>query len=107
MIDGSTVKSCHIEHQQTSDNRSVPEHQNFTSAGRPHRVNVGPEVNRLYMIFNDKCYDNIQFTSIGENKEFEWSHDCLRIAMNFMFAQMTVNKGGKLLKESAVVSIVK
>ena len=59
------------------------------------------------MIFNEKYYENVQFTSIGENKELEWSHDCLRIATNIMFTKIPENKGIKLFKERAVASIFK
>ena len=41
------------------------------------------------MSFNGKSYDNVPFTSIGENKEREYSHNCLRIATNFMFTLMS------------------
>ena len=63
-------------------------------------------VNRLDMRFNGKSYDNLQFTSIGENKEREWSHDCLRVAMNAMFTKMSAKKGIKIFKERAVSAIV-
>ena len=59
------------------------------------------------MSFNIKSYDNVKFTSIGENKENEWSHDCIRIATNDMFAQVSAKKLIKLFKERAVASIVK
>ena len=59
------------------------------------------------MSFNGKYYDNVQLTSIGENKEHEWSHNCLRIAMNVMCTQIPEKKGIKLFKERTVVSIVK
>ena len=59
------------------------------------------------MIFNGKYYDNVQFTSIGENKEREWSHVCLRIDMNVMFAKVPNKKGIKLFNERAFESILK
>ena len=86
------VETHNIENQQTSDDESVPEHQNYTSAGRPRRSTTGKVVDRLDMIFNGKFYDNVQFTSIGENKEREWSHDCLRITTNVMFTQFQRRK---------------
>ena len=59
------------------------------------------------MIFNGKTYDNVQFTSTGEFKECEWSHNCVSIAANFMFALMSAMKIIKLYKERAVSAIVK
>ena len=73
-------ESQNIEHQQTSDNESVPEHQNETFTGRPHRTNLVHGVNRLEMILNRKYYENVQFTSIGENNDHGWIHNCLRIS---------------------------
>ena len=55
----------------------------------------------------EKYYNNLQFTSIGENKELEWSHDCLRIATHAIFTKMAAKKGIKLLKEISVTDIVK
>ena len=59
------------------------------------------------MRFNGKSYDNVQFTSIGENKERGWSHDCLRIALNVMFTQMSAKKGITLFKDHAFAATVK
>ena len=59
------------------------------------------------IIFNVKYYYNVLLTSIGENKEREWSHDCLSIAMNVMFTQISAKKWTKLLKERSVLYIVK
>ena len=59
------------------------------------------------MIFNVKVYDNVQFTIIGENKDFERSNDCLRIATNFVFTQMSANIGILLFKDCRVAVIVK
>ena len=58
------------------------------------------------MIFNGKSYGNVQFPSICENKEHEWSHDFLRIAKHFMFKKVSEKKEIKLFKEHAVASIV-
>ena len=63
------VESHNIEHQRTSDDKSVSEHQNETSTGRHHRFNSVKLVNRLEMSFIGKYYDNVQLTSIGEYKE--------------------------------------
>ena len=76
----------------------LSEHQNETSASKPHRANAIQGVIRLERSFNVKSYENVEFTSISENKEHEWSHDCLRIATNAMFTQMSANKGIKLFK---------
>ena len=65
----SKVKSHHIEHQKTSEDESVTEHQNKTSDGGTHRANTGQGVNILEMKFNWKYYDYVKFTSIDENKE--------------------------------------
>ena len=59
------------------------------------------------MNFNGKSYDNVQFTSIGENKEREWSHEFLRIAANVMFTQMSAKKGVKSFKGHIVASTIK
>ena len=96
-----------IEHQRTWDDKSVSEHQNKTSTGIPHIDNLGNGLNRLEMIFNVKVYDNVQFTIIGENKDFERSNDCLRIATNFVFTQMSANIGILLFKDCRVAVIVK
>ena len=45
--DNSTVEYQIIEHQQTLDDWSVPEHQSDTSTGISHRVNSGKIVNIL------------------------------------------------------------
>ena len=66
-IDESTVEYHNIEHKRTSYDQSVSEHQNQTSTGRYHRQNAVQGVNRLYMSFNGNFYENVQFTSIGEN----------------------------------------
>ena len=68
---------------------------------------MGQGVNRLDMSFNGKYYDNVKFTSIGENKEREFSHDCFTIAPNLMFTKMSAKKGIELFKESALTAIVK
>ena len=57
------------------------------------------------MSLDGKSYDNLQFTSIGENKEHEWSNDYIKIDMNFMFTQMSAKKGNKIFKESTVEAI--
>ena len=59
------------------------------------------------MILNEKYYDNVQFTSIGENKEREWSNNCLRISTDVISTQISAKKGIKLFKERAVASTVK
>ena len=59
------------------------------------------------MNFNGKSYDNVQFTSIGENKEREWSHYCPRIDMNLVFTQISEKKGIKIFKQCAVADILK
>ena len=59
------------------------------------------------MRFNGKSNENVQFKNIGENKEREWSHDCLRIASNVTFTQMSAKKGIELFKERTFVAIVK
>ena len=59
------------------------------------------------MRLNGKSYYNVKFTSIGESRDHERSRDCLRIAANVMFTQMSVNKGIQLFKERAVAAIVK
>ena len=79
----------------------------ITSTGRTHKSYSGKGVNILKMRFNGKSYDNVQFTSIGENKERGWSHDCLRIALNVMFTQMSAKKGITLFKDHAFAATVK
>ena len=54
-----------IEHQLTPDNKSVSEHKNDTSTGKPHRANSGQVKNMLEMSFEWKYYYNVQFTSIS------------------------------------------
>ena len=58
------------------------------------------------MIFNGKFYSNLQFTSIGENKECGWIHYCLRISVNAMFTKMSARKVIKSFKERAVAAVV-
>ena len=58
------------------------------------------------MRLDGKYDDNLQFKSIGESKQHEWSHDYIKIDKNFMFTLMSVKKGNKLFKESTVEAII-
>ena len=59
------------------------------------------------MRLNGNSYENLKFNSIYENKEHEWSHDCIRIDTNVTFTHNSEKKEIQLFKDHIVAIIVK